>query len=79
MKNYYKGNSPYWSRLKEVMCGEVSNRLQGIGDYELAEKYRPDIFRFTQLEVMQCTDIGDLPDDWRALADACIKKYGIRP
>ena len=79
MINYYASGSPYWSYLKEAMCGEVSNRIEGIGDYELALKYNPNIFSFTQEDVMKCTDINDLPDDWRKLADACIEKYNIRP
>ena len=43
MVNVYVAGSPYWSRLKEAMCGEVSNRLEGIGDYGLAEAINPDI------------------------------------
>jgi hypothetical protein len=79
VKDLYNTDSPYWCWLKEEMLGEVSNRLNRIGDYELAEKYQPDIFSFTQEDVMQCTDIDDLPADWRKLADACIEKYNIKP
>lgn len=79
MEKLYAGISPLWCYLKEAMCGEVSNRLAQIGDYELAEKYQPDIFSFTQEDVMRCTDIDDLPADWRKLADACIEKYNIKP
>lgn len=79
MVNVYVAGSPYWSRLKEAMCGEVSNRLEGIGDYELAEAINPDIFAFTQEDVLRCPDINDLPKDWRKMADACIEKYKIKP
>ena len=78
-KNLYRDDSPYWSYLKEVMCGEVSNRLEQIGDHELADEYLPDIFSFTQEDVVNCLNIDYLPEDWRKLADACIKKYNIKP
>ncbi len=78
-KELYKGSSPYWSHLKEAMCGEVSNLMIRKYDYRLAEKYKPDILSFSQMDVMKCTSIEDLPDDWRKLAEACIEKYDIKP
>lgn len=73
----YKEGSPYWSRLKEAMCGEVSDRL--IGYKSLADDMDIDIFSFTQDDVLKCKDINDLPAGWKALADKCIKAYNIRP
>ena len=73
----YKGISPYWSRLKEAMCGEVSDRL--IGYNSLADGMDIDIASFTQNDVLMCKDIEDLPKDWRRLADKCIEVYELRP
>ncbi len=79
ISNMYQGTSPYWCRLKELMLGEVSNRLNQIGDYELAEKFKPDIFSFTQEDVMKCANIKHLPTDWKHFAFACMKKYDLPP
>ena len=73
----YKGNSPYWSKLKEAICGEISDRL--IGYKSLADGMDIDIFSFTQDDVLKCKDINDLPTDWRRLADLCITEYDIKP
>ena len=72
----YVSGSPYWSRLKEAMCGEVSDRL--IGYKSLADGMDIDIFSFTQDDVLKCKSIDDLPDDWRKLADKCIDVYNIK-
>lgn len=72
----YQGNSPYWSRLKEAMCGEVSDRM--IGYKSLADDMNIDIMSFTQDDVLICKSIDDLPKDWRKLADKCIDAYNIR-
>lgn len=79
ISNMYQGASPYWCKLKEIMLGEVSNRLNQIGDYELAEKFRPNISSFTQEDVMKCVNIKHLPTDWKHFAFACMKKYGLPP
>lgn len=78
-RNLYRAPSPFWCRVKEVALGEVSNWNIKRYDYELAEKYRPDQRAFSQYDVMQCDSIDKLPDDWRALAYACIEKYNIKP
>ena len=73
----YKDSSPYWCRLKEAMCGEVSDRI--IGYKSLADDMDIDIMTFTQDDVMKCRNIDDLPKDWRRLADKCIEVYELRP
>ena len=72
----YVSGSPYWSRLKEAVCGEVSDRIMGYGS--LADDMDIDIFSFTQDDVLKCKSIDDLPSDWRKLADACIEAYDIK-
>lgn len=75
--NIYKGSSPYWSKLKEAMCGEVSDYV--VGYSTLLDDIKVNYKDFTQDDVLMCTDINDLPDDWRELADACIEAFEIRP
>lgn len=75
--NVYVTGSPYWSRLKEAVCGEVSDRLAGYKS--LADDMDIDIDAFTQDDVLRCRNIDDLPAGWRALADKCIAVYDIRP
>lgn len=75
----YRAPSPFWCRTKEAALGEVSNWNIRQYDYELAERYQPDQRAFSQYDVMQCASIDDLPADWRALFEACIEKYDIRP
>lgn len=72
----YVAGSPYWSRLKGAVCGEVSDRLMGYSS--LADDMEIDIFSFTQDDVLKCKSIDDLPDDWRRLADKCIEAYNIK-
>ena len=72
----YQDSSPYWSRVKEAVCGEVSDRI--IGYSSLADGMDIDIVSFTQDDVMMCRNIDDLPSDWRRLADKCIEEYDIR-
>ena len=77
MINIYKGYSPWWCRVKEAVCGEISDR--NIGYKSLADGVDIDIVSFTQDDVMNCLDINDLPDDWRRLAERCIEVYNIKP
>ena len=63
--------------LIEVSSGEISNYMSQIGDYELAEKYHPDIIRFTQDDVLMATDAKAIPSDWVRYLNACIEKYKI--
>ena len=56
MGNVYVTGSPYWSRLKEAMCGEVSDRL--IGYKSLADDMDIDIDAFTQDDVLKCRSSG---------------------
>ena len=73
----YVTGSPYFSRLKEAMCGEVSDRLMGYKS--LADDMDIDIFSFTQDDVLKCKKLDDMPNDWRRLAEKCIKAYNIKP
>lgn len=73
----YKGNSPWWSRVKEAVCGEISDRK--IGYKSLADGMDIDTMSFTQDDMLMCRDIDDLPKDWRRLADICIDHYNIKP
>lgn len=73
----YSGSSPYWSRVKEAVCGEVSDRIMGYSS--LADDMDIDIVSFTQDDMLMCRDIDKLPDDWRKLADMCIDRYNIKP
>ena len=73
----YKGHSPYWSRVKEAVCGEISDR--NIGYKSLADGMDIDTVSFTQDDMLMCTDIDKLPSDWRRLADKCIDHYNIKP
>ena len=75
--NIYRDDSPYWSRLKEAMCGEVSDLI--IGYKSLADDMDIDTVSFTQNDVLMCLNIDNLPKDWRRLADKCIDHYNIKP
>ena len=71
------GNALRRSRLLEVMSGQIHNRMYGIGDHALADKYMPDIFAFTEADLFECQDMNTLPADWKAYAEACIKEYDL--
>lgn len=73
----YKDASPWWCRVKEAVCGEISDR--NIGYKSLADGMDIDTMAFTQDDVLMCRDIDDLPQDWRKLADKCIDHYDIKP
>ena len=85
ISDLYQGTSPHWQKLKEVMTGEVSNYVLRDSDdikesdYNLAEKHNPNLQKFSMYDVSQCNSIDDLPTDWRYLAFACMKKYGLPP
>lgn len=76
-KNLYRNNSPYWSRLKEAVCGEISDR--NIGYKSLADGMDIDTMSFTQDDMLMCRNIKDLPEDWYKLAEMCIDYYDIKP
>ena len=71
--------NPAWCNLLEVSFGEIANKLNDIGDYELAEKYHPNIFAFTEDDFMASTDATKIPKDWLAFVGACMEKYEIEP
>lgn len=75
--NIYRGSSPFWSKVKEAVCGEISDRA--VGYRSLADGMDIDIVNFTQDDMLMCRDIDDLPSDWRKLAEKCIKHYNIKP
>jgi hypothetical protein len=66
---------PMRSRLFEIMFGEISNKNINMYDFDLAEKYMPDIKAFTVEDVLHCQHFDDLPDDWQRYALAFIEKY----
>ena len=68
---------PIWCLLMEVASGEISNYKIGMYDYELAKKYRPDIFRFTEDDLLRCEKVDDIPEDWLKYLYACIEKYDV--
>ena len=71
----YFEHEPFRCGLFEVMFGEISNYHIRMYDYELAKKYKPDIFTFTENDVLMCHRFVDLPEDWQRYALACIEKY----
>lgn len=73
----YSGSSPWWCRVKEAVCGEVSDKI--IGYSSLADDMDIDIEAFTQDDMLKCTDIDELPADWRRLAEKCIDHYDLKP
>ena len=85
INDLYQGNSPQWRKLKEVMLGEVSSYIirddETISEsnYDQAEKHKPNLESFSMYDVAHCSSINDLPEDWRHLAFACMKKYGLPP
>ena len=68
---------PLWCMLMEVASGEISNYHIRQYDYELAEKYHPDTFRFNVDDLLKCESVEDIPEDWRQYLYACIEKYNI--
>ena len=73
----YSDSSPWWCRVKEAVCGEVSDMIMGYGS--LADDMGIDIEAFTQDDMLKCKDIDDLPADWRRLAEKCIDHYDLKP
>jgi len=71
----YFEHKPLRCGLFEVMFGEISNYRIRMYDYELAKKYKPDNFAFTEDDVIMCQCFADLPEDWQRYALACIEKY----
>lgn len=73
-KEYFE-HEPMRSYLFEEMFGEIHNRMYNIGDHEVADRCMPDIFAFTEDDVINCLRFDELPDDWQKFALACIEKY----
>lgn len=76
-KWYHDAMSPQFSKLKELLTGEASDFISGYDRHNSFAKVMPDIFKYTQDDVLKCQDIDDLPDDWRRLADMLIKDYKL--
>jgi hypothetical protein len=76
-KYFHSAGAPQFCRLKELLTGEASDFLSGIDRRNEFAKVMPDIFTYTQDDVLKCQDIDDLPDDWRRLADVLIRKYKL--
>lgn len=72
---FHEASSPQLCRLKEEMTGQASDYAIGLDRKNDFAKVLPDVFAYTQDDVLKCQDIDDLPSDWRKLADMLIKKY----
>lgn len=68
---------PIWCWLMEEATGEIGNYMIRKWEYDLAEKYHPDIFRFTVDDLLNCDSADDIPEDWIKYLCACIDKYDI--
>ena len=73
--SFYFEHEPYRCGLFEVMFGEISNYMIHKYDYALAKQFHPDIFTFTQEDVIACQHFYNIPEDWQQYALACIEKY----
>lgn len=76
-KFFHSAGAPQFCRLKELLTGEASDFISGVNRRNDFAKVMPDIFTYTQEDVLRCQDIDDLPDDWRKLADMLIRKYKL--
>jgi len=76
-KYFHSAGSPQFCRLKELLTGEASDYTSGYDRKNDFAKIMPDIFKYTQDDVIKCQDIDDMPDDWRKLADILIRKYKL--
>ena len=76
-KYFHSAYAPQFHRLKEIMTGQASDFMNGIDRRNDFAKVMPDIFAYTQDDVIKCQDIDDLPADWRKLADILIRKYKL--
>ena len=69
LQELLKGKAtPEWCALLEEIIGQIGNYMNREWDYDLAEKYHPDIFAFT---------VEDIPEDWLAFAYACVERVGL--
>lgn len=74
---FHDAMSPQFSRLKELLTGEASDFLSGYDRKNSFAKVMPDIFKYTQDDVLKCQDIDDMPEDWRKLAYMLIEDYKL--
>ena len=69
--------TPEWCALLELMIGQLGNLLVRKWDYEIAEKYRPNMKNFTMEDFIASRHIEDIPEDWLAYAYACMRSLGL--
>ena len=69
--------TPEWCGLLEMVIGQIGNYMIRKWDYELAEKYHPDIFKFTVEDFMRAERVEDIPKDWLAYVYACMESVGL--
>lgn len=77
IKAFHTPMSPQMCRLKELLTGEASDAMNGLVRHNDFTRVKPDIWAYTQDDILKCKDIDDLPADWRKLADILIKKYKL--
>lgn len=70
-------DTPDWCLLLEEVIGQIDNYMSRIGKYDLAEKYHPDIFKFTVEDFMRAERVEDIPKDWLAYVYACMESVGL--
>lgn len=78
LQELLKGKAtPEWCALLEEIIGQIGNYMNREWDYDLAEKYHPDIFAFTVEDFMRAEKVEDIPEDWLAFACACVERVGL--
>ena len=69
--------TPEWCALLELVTEQIGNYLIGEWDYDLAEKYHPDIITFTMDDFEASKTVEEIPEDWLRYAYACMERIGL--